>query len=178
MRNTTVARRYARALYQLAAENKNVDEVLQSLSNVCQAIQTAPEMKRLLLNPLIKPEIKQKLIGSISSNKLIGKFTGLLDRRKRLDLLPTIFELVTEMSDESLGVHRAVIKTAVPLSESQKKTVETDLAKRVGGKILGRFEVSKDLIGGIWVKMGDKVLDASLKGRIQDFRHALLNSAN
>lgn len=178
MRNVTVARRYARALYQLSLETKVLDDVMQSMTNLLHAVQSSAEMKSMMTNPLVKIELKQKLIASVTSNKLVLKFTELLARRKRMDLLDVIFEQLTALADESHGVHRALIKTPLPLSDAQKRTVETDLAKRLGGTVLGHFEVAKDLIGGVWIKMGDKVLDASLKGRIETFRHSLLNSTN
>ncbi len=178
MRNVTVSRRYARALYQLAVETKSLDDVLQAIANVAHAYASSDDFKRIALNPLVKAEIKQKLMSSVTSNKLVLKFTDLLVRRKRVDLLPIIHEQFVAMADEMHGLHRALVKTAMPLTDAQKRTIESDLAQRLGGKILGQFEVAKDLIGGVWVKMGDKVLDASIKGRIETFRHQLMHSTN
>lgn len=178
MRNVTVAKRYARALYEVALQAKSVDDMLLAMSNVAHAYHSSMDLQRLMLNPLIKIEIKEKLAKSITSNKLVLKFLNLLAKRKRLDLLPTIYEQVTSLGDAAHGVHRALVKTALPLTDTQKRHVEEDLAKRVGGTMIGQFEVAKDLIGGVWVKMGDKVLDATIKGRIENFRHALMHSAN
>ncbi len=178
MRNVTVARRYARALYQIAQETKSVDDILNAMNNVAHAYQATPQFQRLLLNPLVKLELKEKLVKSITSNKVVLKFANLLARRKRLDLIPTINEQLTAMGDTAKGLHRAVVRTAAPLTDIQKRSIEGDLAHRFGGKILGHFEVAKDLLGGVWVQMGDKVLDASIRGRIETFRHALLHSAN
>jgi F-type H+-transporting ATPase subunit delta len=178
MRNVTVARRYARALYQLARDGKNLDDVQQGMNNLAFALQSSAPFRRMLVNPLIKLEVKHKLIASVTSNKLVLKFTDLLARRKRADLLAAIHEQFSTLVDASQGLHRALVKTAAPLSDDQKRVVETDIAKRMGGKVLGQFEVAKDLIGGVWIKMGDKVLDASIKGRIETFRHSLLHSTN
>lgn len=178
MRNVTVARRYARALYQVSIEMNNLDDVLQSMANLSMAFSSSADLKRLLLNPLLKVELKQRLMSAVTSNKLTLRFVSLLARRKRLDLLPVIQEQLLDLGDESKGLRRALIKTAMPLSDVQKRTIETDLAYRLGGRILGQFDVAKDLIGGVWVKMGDKVLDATIKGRIENFRHALIHSSN
>lgn len=178
MRNVTVARRYARALYQLSIEQESLVDVLQGMSNLTQAVEHTPELRRMLLNPLLKPEIKQKLVAMVTSNKLVLKFTQLLAKRKRLDLLATVHEALLELGDAVSGIHRAIVKTALPLTDTQKLTIELELAKRMGGKILGHFEVAKDLIGGVWIKMGDKVLDATIKGRIDTFRQALRYSTN
>ncbi len=178
MRNATVARRYAKALYELAHESKTLDDVLLGLGNVCTALKSVPELKKILLNPLVKPEQKQALIKTVTSNKLIMKFTALLARRKRLALIEWVFEQLQGLDDAARGIHRALVKTAVPLTEAQKKSIESNLARVAGGSVVGRFEVAKELVGGVWAKLGDQVLDASIKGRVEDFRHALIHSAN
>jgi len=178
MRNLTVARRYAKALYQLALENKSVDDVIQGMNNICVAMKTTDELKRSLFHPLIPPPKKQQLLKAVTSNPLILKFAGLLARRKRLDLLPWVYQELLSLGDQAKGIHRATIKTAIPLTDAQRKQVETDLAKSLGGTVVGRFEVDAALIGGLWVKLGDRVLDATLKGKIEDFRVALTHSRN
>jgi len=178
MRNKTVARRYAKALFELAAENKSLDDVLLGLSNLRHSFKNAPEMHRVLLNPLVKPEAKRDLVRIVTSNTLILKMVELLARRKRLDLLEAVHDELEQMAEQAKGIRRVLVRTALPLTEEQKRSVESTLAKSLGGKISGRYEVEKDLIGGIWVKMGDKLLDATLRGRVNDFRHALLHSAN
>lgn len=178
MKNMAVAKRYAKALFQLATETGTLDDVLQGMSNLRTAIDTTPDLKRLLLNPIVKVELKKKLVSSVTSNKTILRFTELLAKRKRLDIIGTVFHELQAMSDDVNGVHRALVRTALPLSDAQKKEVELSLSKTVGGKFVGRFEVMKELIGGVWIQMGDKVLDATLKGRIDNFRHALLHSTN
>ena len=178
MKNLTIARRYAKALFQLANETSTLDDVLRALSNVCMAVQQEPQLKAVLFNPLVAPFDKQKLIKTITSNKLVVRFAGLLADRKRMDMLADINAILIALTDAARGIHRATVKTALPLSDDQKRAVETDLAKSIGGKIIGHFEIAKDLIGGVWIQLGDKVLDASLKGRIEDLRYALINSAN
>ena len=178
MMETAVAQRYARALYEVALASKDVEDVLQSLSNLAFAVKSVPEFNRALFNPLLKPEDKRKVIRAVTSNKLALRLTELLAKRKRLALVPLVHDEFAAMVDRARGVRRALIRTAVPLTEAQRRDVEKGLAARIGGKIVGRFEVAKELIGGIWMQVGDKVLDATIRGRIDDFRHALANSAN
>jgi len=178
MKQRSVARRYAKALYQLATETNSLDDVLLGISNIAHALKASAELQHIFLNPLLDPADKEKLIKNISSNKLILKFTALLAKRKRLNLLWDIHEHLLNLSDQVRGIHRVLIKTAAALSETQRRLVEKDLAKALGGTIMGKFEVAKDLIGGVWIKMGDKVLDATLKGRIEDLRHTLVHSTN
>jgi len=178
MRSVVVTRRYARALYELAQETNSVDDVLIGLSNLNSCLKTTPELGRALFNPLIKPGQKQALVKTITSNKLILKFIYLLAKRKRLRLIQDVYEHYSGLVDQAKGVQRVQVKTALFLSEDQKRKVESSIALSMGGNIVGQFEVAKDLIGGVWVKMGDKVWDATLRGKIDDLRHTLVNSAN
>ncbi len=178
MKNFTVARRYARALFELATESKSLSDVLQGMSNIRLALINAVELRPILMNPMVRPEDKQKLIAAVTSNKLILKFVDLLARRKRLDLIETVHDILHDMGDVAQGVSRAFVKSATPLTDEQKRDVETGLAKTVGGSVIGSFAIDANLLGGVWVKMGDKVLDASLRGRLESMRHALVNSAN
>ena len=178
MRNDTVARRYARALFELAVENRSLADTLQALSNLRLAMASEPRLSRAILNPLVKSEAKQRLFAAITSNKLALKFLALLDKRKRLDLLSVIHEHLQQLNDRHEGITRPLVRTALPLTDEQRRAVEKQLAASLGGKVLGRFEVSADLIGGTWVQIGDKVLDATVRGRLQNFRAQLLHSNN
>lgn len=178
MRNLTVARRYARALFELAGETKTIDDVMVGMSNIRLALSGAEDLRPLLMSPMVRPEDKRKLLSAVTSNKLILKLVDLLARRKRLALLETVHDLLSEMVDFARGVRRAHVKSAQPLTDQQKREVEAGLARSTGGSVMGRFDVDAGLLGGVWVRMGDKVLDASLRGRIDTIRYALLHSAN
>lgn len=178
MRNLVVARRYAKALYELANETKTVDDVLLGMSNLSVALKTVPLLNRVLVNPLINLEEKEAIVKGITSNKLILKFISLLGKRKRLDLLEAVQQELSSLSDAEKGIHRVLVRTATPLTDVEKKSVEKSLAASFGGLVLGQFEVAKELIGGVWIKMGDKVLDATLKGQMDDLKFVLTHSIN
>lgn len=178
MKNVTVARRYARALHAIAAEGNVMDDILTALSNVRLALDTTPELRNIFFNPTVRPESKQKLLSAVTSNKTVLKFVGLLAKRKRLDLIPVIHDVLSDMNDHTHKIVRPHIKTAIALSDDQKRSIEQQLSQSLGGKMMGRFDVAKELLGGVWIKIGDKVLDATLKGRLDDFRHVLLHSSN
>jgi F-type H+-transporting ATPase subunit delta len=178
MRNITVAKRYARAIYQVALESKSVDDVRQALSNVAGVVKSSPEVRRAVYNPLVSPAEKSRLLKPVTSNKLVLKLVSLLSRRKRLSLLLDVFDQFAHMADDANGLHRVTVKTPLPLSDEQKRSIEEKLASSLGGRVTGTFEVAKELIGGMWVRIGDQVLDASLKGLLDDLRHTLIHSAN
>lgn len=178
MKNLSMAKRYARALYQLAQGRNETDDVQRGLSNLAHELDAIPRLVPYFANPIVKPEDKQAVVSKITSNKLILRFVYLLAKRKRMDLLPLITDSFRALVDEAEGIRRVFVRTPMALSEAQKKQVETDLARKLGGTVVGRFDVAKELLGGIWVKMGDKVLDATVRGRMDDLRHALLHSTN
>ncbi len=178
MRNITVAKRYARALYELAQESRTLDDVQRGMDNVVTTLKATPAFAKALVNPLIKPAEKAELVKTITSNKLILKCVELLAQRKRLDLFADIAAQLTQLSDASLGIHRVLVKSATTLTEPQMREIEKNLASVLGGKVMGKFEMAADLLGGLWVKSGDKVLDLSVRGRFDDMRQQLAHSAN
>lgn len=178
MKDVSVAKRYARAIEILTYKSSDRSDVMQALSNFKLAMQQEPRMERLLASPLVAFDKKEALAKSVSSNKLFLRLIRLLIKRHRIELLPTIFDELQALMDLQQGVHRALIKTATPLTDQQKKEVESVLAKRLGGSVTGRFEVAADLIGGIWMQTGDRVLDATVRGKIDSFRRTLVHSAN
>jgi F-type H+-transporting ATPase subunit delta len=178
MQDIAVAKRYAKALEELTGGSGDVSDVLQALSNLTLALQQEPKLARLLTSPLVSADKKESLIKAVSSNKLFLRLVRLLIKRRRVVLVSAIHQELQSMLDAKQGLHRALIKTASPLSDNQKKDVEIALAQRLGGKVLGRFEVAADLIGGIWMQTGDRVLDATVRGKIDSFRRTLVHSAN
>jgi F-type H+-transporting ATPase subunit delta len=178
MIDVTVARRYAKALYELAKEEKSVDDVMQAMANVRHALATEPRLWPLLKNPMVTPQDKAKLLSAVTSNKLVLKFVELVADRKRMDILEPVHDLLQDMSDEEKGVKRALVKSATPLSDEQKRSVEESIARSAGGSVVGTFQTDPALLGGVWIQMGDKVLDASVRGRLETFRTALTHSVN
>lgn len=173
MIDVTVARRYAKALFDLAKEENVLDDVMQAMSNVRLALTSEPRLWPLLRNPMVTPADKAKLISAVTSNRLVLRFVELIADRKRIAILEAVHDAMQEMSDAARGVRRALVKSAVPLSDEQKRLVESSIAKSSGGSVIGEFETDPDLLGGVWVQMGDKVLDATVRGRLDTFRGAL-----
>ncbi len=174
----TVARRYAKALFEIAREEKSLDDVIQSMSNVRLAISTEPRLWPLLRNPMVTPADKVKLLSSVTSNRLVLKFVELIADRKRMDILEPVHDIIQEMSDSAKGIRRALVKSAAPLSDEQKRSVEASIARSSGGSVIGQFETDPGLLGGVWIQMGDKVLDATVRGRLETFRSTLTHSVN
>lgn len=178
MRQGTIARRYAKALYEIAVETKGMDDLLQSLSNLKDALHQVPLLQKAFQNPLIVPAEKEAVVKSITSNKLTLRLVRLLAEKKRLDILTLVCDQLQTLADIDGGITRIVVRTAFALSEDQKRSIEKNLASSWGGKVVGSFAVAKELLGGIWMRVGDKVLDASLQGRIEDLRASFANSLN
>jgi F-type H+-transporting ATPase subunit delta len=178
MKNLTIAKRYAQALYELAREERTLDDVQRGMSNVVSVLKISPAFAKALENPLIKPFEKAELVKTITSNKLILRFVELLAERKRLSLFETIADQLSLLADAELGIQRVIVKTAEALNEPQMREVERNLASVFGGKVMGKFEMAADLLGGLWVKAGDKVLDMTVRGRFEDMRQHLSHSVN
>jgi F-type H+-transporting ATPase subunit delta len=171
-----VARRYAKAFYGLAAEDKAATMTVDDMSKLASALDTIPEMKRIFFNPALKSQDQKKIISSVTSNKWVHKFVELLSSRKRLNLLTQVANEMSKLDDSANGIRRVLVCTATALDDQQKKEIETQVAQRLGGRVISEFQISPELIGGVWMKMGDNVWDVSLKGKLEQVRSVLINN--
>ena len=178
MTDFRVARRYARALFDVAREVHAVTDVSRGLGNLAFALREVPDAQRVLVDPRVPVERKLEMARSVTTNALVLRFAGLLARRRRFHLLGLIHEEFQTLSDAAEGISRVRVRSAAELTAAQKALLEKGLAGLLGNRIVGTYEIAKELIGGVWIRMGGKVLDASLQRGIQDLRHTFAGSSN
>lgn len=169
MKNPRVARRYANALMQVAVATKAVDRTAEDLGLVGRALKGSRELWLLLASPVV-PETKKASI----VNEMFGKrvsaptmmFLDLLVRKHREVVLDEVIEQFHALHDEMLGLITVDVKTAVDLQPKQEKTLIAELERRTGKKV--RLQVTRDpsIMGGLMVKIGDTVVDASVRHQL------------
>lgn len=181
MSNQAVARRYARALFDLAREKNQIDQVEQDLAAVVESVRTLPEVRALFDNQLLAPKMKQTLLLKTFSEKLSPltlNFLGVLCRRRREGQIAVIFDLYTQMANEARGQIEVEVRSAVALGAEAMTGLENRLTQRLGGKRLKlKTTVDPDLIGGLVVRVDDTLFDGSIKTRLQRLRERLTHSS-
>ena len=175
MITNAIARRYAKALVQLAAEAGTVDKTSGELVQIDALLSANPELRSVLGNPAYgieaKREILKELCEKLALSDLVKNCIFLLLERNRLSFLPQIAESYGVFADELSGVIRPTLVTGIPLDDGQVGQIKDALAKATGKKVVMKVEVDPALIGGVVKKIGDTVFDGSVKtqlSRIED----------
>jgi len=170
-----IARRYAKALVQLGAEEGAVEKYNGELAQVVAMLAANPELSAIFSNPAYgieaKKEILKDIIGKLGLTKTVGNFLQLLLVRGRLAFLPQVAVSYGAFADELSGIIRPVLTSGMQLEASQVEEIKTALARSTGKQVVLQVEVDPFLIGGVVTKIGDKVFDGSVRtqlDRIED----------
>jgi F-type H+-transporting ATPase subunit delta len=175
----SVARRYAKALFELAVDKGNFEAVGQELENLAHLYAESRELRQTLENPVFKLSQKRKIVegvlAQVVQSPVVRNFVLLLTERSRIAALPLIARAYQELTDRQLGRVRAVVTSAKPLDMVTEGEIQRALEKRTGKKVVMKSEVDPSLIGGVVARVGDLVLDGSLRTRLASIGNRILN---
>jgi F-type H+-transporting ATPase subunit delta len=174
---TTLARPYAVAAYRLAKQTKAQDRWSDMLA-LLAGIAADAQMALVIANPKFTEQQLEQMFTKICGDKIDGaavNLVKLLIEHDKLVLLPVIEKIYEALKAEDGGVEHAIITSAVVLSKEQGKALVTPLEERFSKKIEPQFAVDPELIGGVKIVVGDAVIDASVRGQLQDLAISLKN---
>lgn len=175
--NVTIARPYAEAAFAIADADGTLPAWAQAL-DVLAPVARHPEVRSAIGNPRLSDEQLYGLIASLTGGEMsadVQKFVRVLIENGRLALLPEIRELFQELKNERDGMVHAFVSTAFELSDAQTAELVADLERRFKRKVNPVVTVSKDLIGGVRVTIGDEVIESSVRGQLAAMAVALKN---
>jgi len=166
MQNPRLASRYAKSLIDLAIERGQLEQVfadMQWLQAVCKSNR---DVVNLFKSPIIRNEVKKKIITAITTGKvgeLTAAFNNLLVTKNREKYLPEIVNAFITAYKVHKNIHTIHLTTAMPVSDSVKKAIVTQVKKSAGFENVEVEEkVNPDIIGGFVLQIGDKLVDASI----------------
>ena len=171
----TIARPYAEALYRLARQNKAQAE-WSSMLETAAAVAADATMADLIANPNFSRAEVERVFLAVTDKVLTEEgrnLVRLLLENGRLALLPVICEQYEKLKAEQSGTLEAEIVSAFPLSQQQVNDMAGLLEKRFARKVTARVAVDPELIGGVKIIAGDVVIDASVRGQLQNMAFAL-----
>ena len=176
MLNIQLANKYARAIFELAQEDNNLDQFDKDLSFVRDYIFSIPDAVAFFKNPLVPHSAKKDLLnkalnGSISDTVL--NFLFLLADKNRIAIFNDIFNIFSALKFDAQGILIADVTSAFPLSNLQQSNLASKLAAVTNKKIFIRSHLNPDILGGIIVQIGDKRIDGSAAGRLKALRNSL-----
>lgn len=172
-----IANRYAAALYELADGEKALDEVAGDLTGLRALIAGSSDLQRMIRSPLMKGDdtaaAMATVIGKAGASDLTRRFVGVVARNRRLFALPPIIDTFLRQLAERRGEVTAEVISAVKLKDDQVKTVTEALVKATGGKVAVDLKVDPGLIGGLVVKVGSRMIDSSVRTKLQKLQLAM-----
>lgn len=171
------ARRYAGALLELAHEKGELSTIHKDFKGFLELVAGSAELKRLLASPAYGRDEKVKALSEIAkksgTSALFGKFLGTMAANGRAADIPATGREFEALYAKQRGVQRVIVSTASPMSADQQKRIEALVAKSVGGEVELSTEVDPALVGGIQLRIGSKLVDASLAAKLNRMNLAM-----
>jgi F-type H+-transporting ATPase subunit delta len=166
---STIGRRYASALFQLL-DQSGIEPARSALSALRQGLEEAPALKHVLASPVFDFEEKQTVLNELSQRLqaplVMRDFLTQLLKKNRAMLLPEISEAFAELADQQQGVQQVWVASAKPLQHDEKEQIKQDLSQTLRHGVDVVFEIDPHLIAGLRIKIGSRVFDNTISGRL------------
>ncbi len=174
-----VHRVYARALYDAAREQGNVEAVQEELGDFVAAVRDVPELRAVLRNPQIDPRAKAAALEAITAgvHEIVRNFLRLLAEKGRIAEVEEISRELERLVAAEQGRLTVELTTAQELSDEEAREIVDQIAKASGRKVEATRAVDPGLIGGIVLQAGSFRLDASVRGRLNRLRQELVSKS-
>ncbi|NOY86708.1 MAG: ATP synthase F1 subunit delta [Deltaproteobacteria bacterium] len=172
-----LARRYARAIMDLATEKGLVGEIGEDLKNIASLFTTSPDLENVFSDPTVPHAAKEKVLNSIfekiNVRELAGRFVSVLLEKNRIDGIGEIAEAYQHLYDLEENRIRARVVVAAPLGDRDTKRVHDALSKLSGKEIVLQVEVDESIVGGMVAYVGGRVYDGSISNQLQQIKDTL-----
>jgi len=173
----SLAGRYASALFGLARDEKQIDSVATSLDSLSQALAESPDLKRAVSSPLVKRNEAAAIIANLapllSLDPLTTRFLGVLAQNGRLGELPRVIDAIRALAAGHRGETTAQVTTAHPLDDDQVAALKAQLKARAGRDVTIERSVDPAILGGIVVRLGSQMIDASIRTKLNTLATAM-----
>lgn len=171
-----IAKRYAISLLELSEKSKNLESVEKDLKDLLAMLQSSDDLKNLIRNPLFTREQQSRAVLELAKKakftQLTGNFLGVLVTNRRLFYLKAVIKAFQTELRKLRGEVEAEIETAFALSPAQTYKLQKELSKKLGSNVTLNVKVNKDLLGGLVVTVGSRMIDNSVRRKL-----TLLNNA-
>ena len=177
MKSLTIAKRYAKALVEIGKEDGKLEKYGQELAAMVALLDQAPELDSVLANPAIDSDSRQKVLGAVLAkaelSPMVNNFLRLLMERKRINEIRNIDLVYSRLTDEVKGITRAEVFSATPLNDEDQTRLKSVLQKMAGTEVQIEVKQEANLIGGVVARIGDLVLDGSVKTQLESLKDSL-----
>ena len=177
MRNLAIARRYAKALLLIGKDDGQIETYRKELQQFTELLENDPDLDRAVNNPLhittSRRKVLQAVVDKLGLSNVMAHFLILLFDKNRFKFISQINEFYQKLADEIRGVARAQLVSATELASETIDKIRATLSTRTGKDIILEVEQDPGLIGGIVTRIGDLVLDGSIRTQLSNMRESL-----
>lgn len=175
MSENKIATVYATALYEAADEEGRVDQVRRDLGEFVQAIASSPELRQFLAADEISDLDKSKVLLELTEggDELMRNLLRLMVDKNREDEIPATYRAFVELVEEAQGLVHVEVVSAVPLSEDLQKALKQKVESSLKKTVELTLKVDEEILGGLRLRIGDRVADASVRHRLEQLREVL-----
>lgn len=177
MSQTAVARRYAQALF--SAKGGDASAVRSAYGELLDIYRAEPALREAMVSPRIAAAEKERVLSRLMPDAppVLQSFLRLVFERRREAEIEAIYEEYCLIADARSGEAEAVIETAVPLAEGDIERMHRALERRFGQKLRVSHAINEALLGGVRVRVGDRLLDDTVAARVRRVRRMLLSES-
>lgn len=172
MITASIARRYGKALFELAEEEGRFEEIGDTLSSLSQAIRDNAELEALLCDPVGSRDAMLAVVEALGTglelDPLLQNLLRLMAGRRRLHALADVASVYAELADRKVGRVRARVTSATELPEEILKQIRTGLERATAKQVVADRAVDPRILGGVVAQIGSTVFDGSLKAQLED----------
>lgn len=172
-------RRYALALYEVADKKNKVDTYLEDLKQIVYLIKNDKDVQDVIKHPQVSTAKKRKIFNEIFKNKIEDELLAflliLIDKGRILYLEEKLLEM-EKIFLERNNMVSAVVTTVISLNDSQRFRLIEKLQKKYNKKIVLKENIDESIIGGVYIRVGDDVIDGTIKGRVGKIKKVLFNA--
>ena len=179
MQEITVARNYAEALFELALADGEPESYCDALNQFAAIVEEESDFRLFLETPLLEPSVKKRVIGEVFKDRIPDRllhFLYVVIDKRRARVLPVIADEFATLVDEHYGRLLVEITTAADPDERLRADLQKRLASLLERDVIPRYRVNPRIIGGVIVRVGDRIMDGSVRYRLQMLRRSLLRA--
>lgn len=173
----SLAGRYALALFELARDEKQIETVSVSLGALRDALAQSEDLRTLIHSPLVERQEQARAIAAIAEqlklDRLTSNFVGVLAQNRRLGQLEGVIRAFNQLAARHRGEITAEVTSARPLSDDQIDAIKQQLRARMGRDIAVDLSVDPEILGGLVVKIGSRMIDSSIRTKLNTLAHAM-----
>ena len=175
--STGIAERYATAIFEIAKENKDLPGLETGINDLVATLGESADLRDLIASPLVSRTEQEGAIIAVadkmSLNAILRNTLGLMAQKRRLFVVPQLVQVLRDMLADERGEVTADVVSAKELTRIQMEKLSTTLSERVGKTVTTNATVDENLIGGLVVKVGSKMIDSSIRSKLNSLQNAM-----